>query len=55
MTQEELLDVNQKMSNHEIPCDTLWLDIEYSDAKRYFSWDYKAFKQPRKMFEEIVA
>ena len=39
LNQEELLEVNSKMSEHSIPCDSVWLDIEYTDAKRYFTWD----------------
>ena len=55
MNQEELLEINSKMSEHSIPCDSVWLDIEYADAKRYFTWDYKHFKDPKKMLSEIVA
>ena len=54
LTQEELIEVNENMTKHDIPCDTVWLDIEYSDAKRYFTWDQKKFKEPRKMLENVV-
>jgi len=55
MTQEELLEVNQGMTDHSIPCDSVWLDIEYADGKRYFTWDEKAFPNPREMLDKIVA
>ena len=42
------------MTEHKIPCDTVWLDIEYSDEKRYFTWDKKHFKTPREMLNKIV-
>ena len=54
MSQDELLEVNSLMTKHHIPCDSVWLDIEYSDAKRYFTWDSKNFQTPRKMLSEIV-
>jgi alpha-glucosidase (family GH31 glycosyl hydrolase) len=55
MSQQELLEVNSKMKEYDIPCDSVWLDIEYSDAKRYFTWDAKNFTNPREMLDKIVA
>jgi alpha 1,3-glucosidase len=43
------------MAEHSIPCDTLWLDIEYSDGKRYFAWDSKAFPTPRAMLDTLIS
>lgn len=43
MTQEETLEVSTLMTNNEIPCDAVWLDIEYTDSKKYFTWDEKTF------------
>ena len=42
------------MTEHKVPCDAVWLDIEYSDEKRYFTWDQKQFQNPRLMLEKIV-
>jgi alpha 1,3-glucosidase len=53
MSQEALLTINNKMSEHNIPCDSLWLDIEYSDGKRYFLWDKEKFQNPAKMLKDI--
>jgi alpha 1,3-glucosidase len=50
-----LIGVSQKLKDASIPCDTLWLDIEYSDGKRYFSWDQKKFANPRNMLDKIVS
>lgn len=55
MSEEELLDVSANMTKHSIPCDSVWLDIEYADGKRYFTWDQNAFKEPRKMLDQIVS
>ena len=31
----------------EVPCDSLWLDIEYMDGYRVFTWDAERFPDPR--------
>ena len=33
----------------DIPYDVLWLDIEHTDGKRYFTWDSYKFPEPKKM------
>ena len=47
MTQEETLEVSQLMKQHMIPCDAIWLDIEYTEDKKYFTWDHKTFPNPK--------
>jgi alpha 1,3-glucosidase len=42
------------MTKHNFPCDSIWLDIDYADAKRYFTWDLKAFAEPKKMLDALV-
>jgi mannosyl-oligosaccharide alpha-1,3-glucosidase len=34
---------------HDIPYDVLWLDIEHTDGKRYFTWDKHTFPDPIRM------
>lgn len=31
---------------HDIPYDVIWLDIEHTDGKRYFTWDSVLFPDP---------
>ncbi|XP_072314317.1 neutral alpha-glucosidase C [Eucyclogobius newberryi] len=31
---------------HKIPYDVIWLDIEHTDGKRYFTWDPEHFPKP---------
>lgn len=38
-----------KMDEHDIPFDVLWLDIEHTNGKRYFTWDTGKFPTPEKM------
>jgi len=38
----------------DIPYDVLWLDIEHTDGKRYFTWDSFKFPKPKEM-QELLA
>jgi alpha-glucosidase (family GH31 glycosyl hydrolase) len=35
--------VNAKFDEHDIPMDVMWLDIEHTDGKKYFTWDARKF------------
>lgn len=52
-TQEEVLEVVDKFDSHDLQLDTFWLDIEYTDGKRYFTWNYTAFPNPREMISKL--
>jgi len=39
----------------DIPFDVLWLDIEHTDGKRYFTWDSFKFGSPKEMQQELAA
>jgi Glycosyl hydrolases family 31 len=43
------LTVLLSQQEHDIPYDVLWLDIEHTDGKRYFTWDKHAFPDPISM------
>jgi len=47
--------VNQKFEEHNLPYDVLWLDIEHTDGKRYFTWDGKAFPTSVRMLDDLEA
>ncbi len=36
-----------------VPCDALWLDIEYMDGYRVFTWDEAAFPDPAAMLARL--
>ena len=42
-TQDAVEALAARHREHEIPCDTLWLDIDYMDGYRVFTWDTEAF------------
>jgi alpha-glucosidase len=40
---------------NKIPCDGIYLDIDYMDGYRCFTWNPKYFPNPRKMIEDLNA
>lgn len=50
---EDVRDVDRKMSKHQIPYDVIWLDIEYTDEKKYFTWDPHNFADPVGMLKQL--
>ncbi|GAB0095795.1 neutral alpha-glucosidase AB [Sergentomyia squamirostris] len=46
--------VHDKFDEHDIPFDTIWLDIEYTDAKKYFTWDAHKFPHPLEMIKNLT-
>jgi alpha-glucosidase len=53
---ESMADLNYLdagMTKNEIPCDGLWLDIEYMDGYRVFTYENKNFPDPRKNLADI--
>lgn len=37
----------------QIPCDALWLDIDYMDGYRCFTWHPKSFSRPERLLDEL--
>ncbi|KAF3935329.1 Alpha-glucosidase [Dactylella cylindrospora] len=48
---EDVIDVDKKFDKNDIPYDVIWLDIEYTDGKRYFTFDPLSFKDPFTMMK----
>ena len=47
--------VDAKFEEHAFPYDVLWLDIEHTDGKRYFTWDSNLFPTPVSMQDKLAA
>ena len=47
--------VHGKFEELDYPYDVLWLDIEHTDGKRYFTWDKALFPNPKEMQEKLAA
>ncbi|MDF2092139.1 glycoside hydrolase family 31 protein [Knoellia sp. 3-2P3] len=52
-TQDAVEALAQRHRDSEIPCDALWLDIEYMDGYRVFTWNEKSFPDPAGMLERL--
>ncbi|KAJ2475707.1 glucosidase II [Coemansia sp. RSA 2320] len=54
LDQVDVLTVNDKLHEHHIPYDVIWLDIEHTDGKRYFTWDTAKFPDPVAMQQALA-
>lgn len=50
--EKDVLDITALFDQHQIPYDTIWLDIEYTDEKQYFTWNSN-FPDPSRMLSEL--
>lgn len=46
--------VDAGFDEHDIPYDFIWLDIEHTDGKRYFTWDPHKFATPQEMLQGLM-
>ncbi|KAF2069359.1 hypothetical protein CYY_009321 [Polysphondylium violaceum] len=54
-SEDDVKDVDEKFDENNIPYDVIWLDIEHTDGKRYFTWDKNNFPTPADMQNIIGA
>lgn len=47
--------VAAEFRNRKIPCDAIYLDIDYMDGYRCFTWNRRYFPDPRKMVADLSA
>uniref|UniRef100_A0A3Q0RXU4 Glucosidase alpha, neutral C n=1 Tax=Amphilophus citrinellus TaxID=61819 RepID=A0A3Q0RXU4_AMPCI len=45
--------VDSGFDRHKIPYDVIWLDIEHTDGKRYFTWDPVHFSEPTRLQQHL--
>ncbi|XP_043279145.1 neutral alpha-glucosidase AB isoform X2 [Venturia canescens] len=53
--QEDVATVAEGFDEHDMPMDVMWLDIEYTDGKKYFTWDSRKFPNPLEMVQNLTA
>ncbi len=51
--ESKLHDLAKNFRERKIPCDALYLDIDYMDGYRCFTWNKKYFPNPKKMIKEL--
>lgn len=53
--QTDVINVDGKFDEHDIPMDVMWLDIEHTDGKKYFTWDSRKFPDSVGMIESLAS
>lgn len=48
-------EITEEFRRREIPCDAIWLDIDYMDGYRCFTWNKNYFPDPTRMISELKA
>ncbi|MGB0524948.1 MAG: glycoside hydrolase family 31 protein [Flammeovirgaceae bacterium] len=51
--ESEVRELAAKFRDLEIPCDCIYLDIDYMDDYECFTWDKKKFPNPPKMIDDL--
>ena len=54
LSEDDILDVQRRFDEADIPLEALWLDIEYAEEHKYFIWDRRNFPTPEKMQEKLA-
>lgn len=50
---ERAMEIKENFRKRGIPCDTIYLDIDYMDGYRVFTWDDKKFKDHKQFLKEL--
>lgn len=53
--QEKVVELAREFRKRGMPCDCIWMDIDYMDGFRCFTFDPNTFPDPRKLNEELHA
>lgn len=53
--EKKVLEVAAEFRKRGIPCDALYLDIDYMDGYRCFTWNKKYFPDPKQMIADLSA
>lgn len=53
-TQDEVEDLNEKLVEHNIMADFIWLDIEHTNSKVYFTVDTEAFPDIEGLLQTLI-
>jgi len=51
--EENVMDIANTMRSWQIPCDAIYLDIDYMDGFRCFTWDKEKFPDPKQMIQNL--
>ncbi len=54
-TEQQVRQLATTLRKRNHPCDAIWLDIDYMNGFRNFTWDPEAFPDPRHMLDDLHA
>lgn len=54
-SQEDVDAVNRNFDHYDLPMDVMWLDIEHTEGRKYFTWDPYKFSKPLEMISNLTA
>lgn len=52
--EKKVKDIARNFRERKIPCDAIYLDIDYMDGYRCFTWNRKYFPDPARMMKELA-
>ncbi|MGJ5643049.1 glycoside hydrolase family 31 protein [Formosa sp. S-31] len=52
--EQKVKEVAEKFRELSIPCDAIYLDIDYMDGFRCFTWNKEHFPDPKRMIKELL-
>ncbi|CAA6669562.1 unnamed protein product [Spirodela intermedia] len=52
---EKVMKIAQTFRDKGIPCDVIWMDIDYMDGFRCFTFDKERFPDPKSLFRDLHA
>ena len=52
--EEKVKEITSKLRRLKIPCDAIYLDIDYMDGFRCFTWNKDYFPDPKRMVKELA-
>lgn len=53
--ESKVKEIAESFREHQIPCDAIYLDIDYMDGYRCFTWNKKHFPDPKRMIKELAS
>jgi len=53
--ESQVREICDTMRKYEIPCDAIYLDIDYMDGFRCFTWDSEKFPNPKGLVDDLKA
>jgi alpha-glucosidase len=53
LSTEQVLQVAMRLRERNHPCDSIWLDIDYMNGYRIFTWNSQQFPDPARMINEL--